>query len=172
MAAEHHKPFILFRPNFILLCLYVGAYAWLRSADQIVERGAGPLWGIAAAPDLPHWRRQAWRALFSLPMVLEEEARRHEDVARDFYEEAVAAIRPARRVAAPAPDFSPAPQYQEPQFRLQPAARPVQQRQVQQAPQPQQMQSFPPLNEGERVIYMPTPEEQRRQQSLYREEQY
>ncbi|MDR1745600.1 MAG: hypothetical protein LBS30_07605 [Planctomycetota bacterium] len=173
MAAEYRKPFILFRPGFILLCLYVAAYAWLRSAGQIDMqaislpslRGTDIFRMIGPNPDMPHWRQQLWRALFSLPMVVEEEARKHEQTARKVYDEALGLVarneRPLRE-ADYVIDRPPQFQQQQPQRR---------QQQQRQYPVSRPPQTYPRLNEGERLIYMPTPEEQRQQQLLFRSAQ-
>ncbi len=81
MAAEH-KAFFLFRPRFLLFCLYVAAYVLLRVHGEIVFQqisvpsgnGGVQVFRMAsAAPDIPYWRQQVWRALFSAAMVVEEE---------------------------------------------------------------------------------------------------
>ncbi len=174
MAAEHHKPFFLFRPGFILLCLYVAAYAWLRSAEQIVMqsvalpsvRGTDVFRMIGPNPDMPHWRQQTWRAVFSLPMVVEEESRRHENTARKLYEEALGVASrsrpPAGEQAEQAIDrisLRPPPSPQEQawqreqarQREIQEMRQEQQQRPVSRQPQPQQ-QLHPRLNEGDRFF--------------------
>lgn len=93
MAAEHRKPFFLFRPGFVLLCLYVAAYAWLRADGDIDMQsvtlpspgGTETFRLVGPNPELPHWRQQLYRAVFSLPMVVEEEGRKHEDALRTLY---------------------------------------------------------------------------------------
>ncbi len=160
MAAEHRKPFFLFRPGFVLFCLYVAAYAWLRSAGDIdmqsitlpSPRGSDVFRMVGPNPDLAHWRQQFYRAFFSLPMVVEEEGRKHEGTLRNLYRQASGGAEGGDRMARDQPQ-----QYQ-PQYYQQP----VRQQQYRQ-PQYQQQVQYPLLNEGERVIYMPTPEEQRRQ---------
>ncbi len=184
MAAEQHrKPFFLFRPKFVLFCLYVAAYAWLRSAGDIdlqsislpSPRGTEVFRMIGASPELPHWRQQLYRAVFSLPMVVEEEGRKHEGTLRELYRQArgiagdgnamtreagyfAGGLQPGPQSQPRRPEYQPQPQYPQPRQYQQQFQQPFQQ---QFQPQPVQ---YPLLNEGERLIYMPTPEEQRRQQ--------
>ncbi len=82
MAEQHRKGFFLFRPKFLLLCLYVLAYILLRMKDEIVyqeisvpaRNGGAQVFRMAsAAPAIPFWRQQVWRAIFSAAMVAEEE---------------------------------------------------------------------------------------------------
>ncbi len=82
MAEQHRKGFFLFRPKFLLLCLYVLAYILLRMKDEVVYRqysvpdrnGGAQIYRAASAnPGIPFWRQQTWRAIFSAAMVVEEE---------------------------------------------------------------------------------------------------
>ncbi len=82
MAGEHSKIFFLFRPKFLLFCLYVAAYILLRTHGEIVFQqvsipggnGGVQVFRMASAsPDIPYWRQQVWRAVFSAAMVVEEE---------------------------------------------------------------------------------------------------
>lgn len=78
----HRRGFFLFRPKFLLFCLYVAAYVMLRMHDEIILRQIavpgrtvrGDVFEMAMPhPGLPRWRQQLWRALFSAAMVVEEE---------------------------------------------------------------------------------------------------
>ena len=82
MAADHKKGFFLFRPKFLLFCLYVAAYVMLRMHGEIVYQqvavpgqngGVQVFRMVSADPHIPYWRQQAWRGVFSLAMVVEEE---------------------------------------------------------------------------------------------------
>lgn len=73
------------RSKFFLFLVYVAAYVFLRyNGDIVIQQIALPAPGggvevfrmVGAHPDLPHWRQQTWRALFSLAMVGEEEGRK------------------------------------------------------------------------------------------------
>jgi hypothetical protein len=181
---QQQKPFFLFRPAFVMLCLYIAAYAWLRSSNEIAvqsvalpsPRGTEVFRMIGASPETPHWRQQFMRAAFSLPMVVEEEARKHEGTVRRLYSEARGTANQGGQMVRDAAGYvhdnippdqrqysGQAPQYQQ-QQRYQQQQYPQQQRQ--QYPQQQQQyqsQGYLPLNEGERVVYMPTPQEQAQQ---------
>lgn len=180
MASDkQQKPFFLFRPAFVMLCLYVAAYAWLRSSNEIAMHSAPAPRGmeasrrIMASPATPRWRQQFMRAVFSLPMVVEEEARKHEGTVRTLYAEARGTATQGGQMVRDAagfvhdnipPDQRQYPQqyYQQQQY---PQQQYPQQQQYQQAPRQQyQSQGYLPLNEGERVVYMPTPQEQAQQQ--------
>ncbi len=76
------KGFFLFRPKFLLLCLYVLAYILLRMKEEVVFQqisvpgrngGVDVFFMARANPGIPFWRQQAWRAVFSAAMVVEEE---------------------------------------------------------------------------------------------------
>lgn len=80
--SDKKKPPLLLRPRFVLFWLYVFLYALLRMAGIIEAREyqGSDSWflkpaAVAPNPDKLRWQRQTLRALFSLPMVLEEEAR-------------------------------------------------------------------------------------------------
>lgn len=187
MAAEHRKPFFLFRPGFVMFCLYIAAYCWMRSVGDIAlqsvpvtsPRGVEMFRMIGPSIELAHWRQQVYRALFSLPMVVEEEGRKHEGTVRRLYHEARGtagvvgeAVGHVRDNAPIGQQQYPQQQYQPPQYQQQQYPQqqyPQQQYQQQQQYQPQQQlqqtrypsQQQPMLNEGERLIYMPTPQEQR-----------
>lgn len=96
MAAEKKKPFILFRPCFVLFCLYIAAYCFLRHTGEIdvqavslpSPRGGQVFRVLGASPVLPLWRQQLWRALFSCPMVVEEEGRKAQKTLGLWYDEA------------------------------------------------------------------------------------
>ncbi len=101
--AEPRKPFFMFRPKFLLLCLYVIAYILLRSSEDIVvhsialpsPRGPEIFRMVGPHPDLPHWRQQLWRACFSPAMVVEEEGRKLMDRGRDLYSDARGTVQDA-----------------------------------------------------------------------------
>jgi hypothetical protein len=99
MASDHnHKPFLLFRPGFVLLLLYCGAYWCLRNAEEIVVQsvfmpGSRAYRVVSPHPEIPFYRQQLWRALFSLPMVAEEEGRRVTERGRSMYESAEGTVR-------------------------------------------------------------------------------
>lgn len=194
MAAEHRKPFFLFRPGFVLFCLYIAAYAWLRSAGDIAlqsialpgVRGTEIFRMIGPNPELSHWLQQFYRAVFSLPMVVEEEGRKHEGTIRRLYHQARGTADEGGRMVREATDFvrdhvpqgqqmnpqqmqyQPPQQYPQRQYQQQPQQyqQPQQQQQYPQR-QYQQQAQYPQLNEGERLIYMPTPEEQRQAQQRF-----
>jgi hypothetical protein len=99
MATDHnHKPFFLFRPGFVLFLLYCGAYWWLRTNGEIVVQsvflpGSQVYRAVSPHPEIPFYRQQLWRALFSLPMVAEEEGRKLTDRGRAIYENAEGTVR-------------------------------------------------------------------------------
>ncbi len=99
MASEHHhKPFFLFRPGFVLFLLYCGAYWYLRTHGEIAVQsvflpGAQVYRAVSPHPEIPFYRQQAWRALFSLPMVAEEEGRKLTERGRTMYENAEGTVR-------------------------------------------------------------------------------
>ncbi len=95
MADEARGGWFLFRPRFLLFCLYVMCYVSLRGSGEIVHqaadvRGAG--FGrehiVGADRSLPRWRRQTYRIFFSPLMVAEEEGRRLLDRARGLVRDA------------------------------------------------------------------------------------
>ena len=143
MASEQRKPFFLFRPRFVLFCLYVALYAWLRHEGEIAmqaislpsPRGVEVYRTIGANPSLPYWRQQLWRAFFSFLMVGEEEGRKLKVIADDLYHEAQGTVNtvqdylPGRQQQSQAPQFQ--QQYQ-PQYQQQGQAR---QYQIQSVPQ-------------------------------------
>ncbi|MDR1612055.1 MAG: hypothetical protein LBT97_04640 [Planctomycetota bacterium] len=73
----------LFRPGFLLLCLYAMVYVMLRTNGEIVSRNPSAYQGgtayteyvVCPDPALPRYRRQFYRAVFSPFMVAEEEGR-------------------------------------------------------------------------------------------------
>lgn len=76
------------RSKIFWLFLYVIAYLLLRAKGEVaVQQIALPAPGggvevfrmVGAHPDLPHWRQQLWRALFSFAMVGEEEGKKFLD---------------------------------------------------------------------------------------------
>lgn len=81
--SERRKPPLLLRPRFVLFVLYIALYVLLRMSGiveaRVLKESAGiPYFQPAVvAPNQgkPRWQRQTLRAAFSLPMVLEEEAR-------------------------------------------------------------------------------------------------
>lgn len=80
MANEKKPPFII-RPRFLLFVLYLIVYVGLRYRDEMIVQTVGSQEGGTyqmVMPNMQHprWRRQLWRAVFSLPMVVEEEGRR------------------------------------------------------------------------------------------------
>ncbi|MCD8352516.1 MAG: hypothetical protein LUC93_18075 [Planctomycetaceae bacterium] len=105
MAADR-KPFFLFRPRFLLLCLYVAAYWILRNYGEVAIQsvflpspaGTQVYRIVGPNPDLPHYRQQLWRALFSLPMVAEEEGRKLTDRGREIYDNAEGTVREGQRM--------------------------------------------------------------------------
>lgn len=188
MASEkQQKPFFLFRPAFVMLCLYVAAYAWLRSSNEIAlqtvalpsPRGTEVFRMIGASPETPHWRQQFMRAAFSLPMVVEEEVRKHEGTVRRLYAEARGTASQGGQMVRDAAGYvhdnippgqqqhyaGQAPQYQQQRYPQQQYSQQQYPQQRQHYPQQrqQQPQGYLPLNEGERVVYMPTPQEQAQQ---------
>lgn len=82
--SDHRERYANSRRRFFMLCLYVGAYATLRYHGELVEQnfnmptqfGIHAQQGLGANPNLPYWRQQMYRAVFSLPMVIEEQANR------------------------------------------------------------------------------------------------
>lgn len=117
MAMEQSKPFFLFRPRFVLLCLYVAAYICLRNYEEIAVQsvflptgnGAAVYRVVSPHPDLPYYRQQLWRAFFSLPMVVEEEGRKLSKQGRELYKGAEGTVREGRRIIE---DYMPAGQTQ------------------------------------------------------------
>lgn len=83
MAGEG-KGTLLLRPGFLLFCLYVMAYFTTRGYGEIIYspmavRGGGASTAehvVGVNYDIPRWRRQMYRAVFSPLMVAEEEFRR------------------------------------------------------------------------------------------------
>jgi hypothetical protein len=83
MAADiKKKGFFMFRPKFLLFCLYVAAYVMLRMHGEVVFQqisvpggnGGVDVFRMASAnPGIPYWRQQLWRGVFSAAMVVEEE---------------------------------------------------------------------------------------------------
>lgn len=190
MAAEQrHKPFFLFRPGFVVFCLYIAAYAWLRSVGDIdlqsitlpSGRGMEVFRMVGPSPELAHWRQQTYRAIFSLPMVVEEEGRKHEGTVRRLYHEARGTANVVREAAGHVRDNAPiGQQYSQQQYPGQPQYQqqypaqqyPQQQQRPQYQPQYQQQQyqpaQYPGVNEGERVIYVPSPQEQQQANRSFR----
>lgn len=82
--AEGRKPFLFFRPRFILFCLYVVGYVALRHYGEIIQQAVDKRvdgvvtkeYIVASALTVPRWRRQLYRASFSPLMVVEEEVMR------------------------------------------------------------------------------------------------
>lgn len=99
MASDrNHKPFFLFRPGFVLLLLYVAAYWCLRNYGEIVVQsvflpGSHVYRVVSPHPEIPQYRQQLWRALFSLPMVAEEEGRKLSERGREVYQNAEGTVR-------------------------------------------------------------------------------
>ena len=76
--AERRKLPLILRPWFILFFAYFAVYGLLRMYGIIEVRSPGTPGGgavVAPAQKLERWRRQLLRAVYSLPMVLEEEVR-------------------------------------------------------------------------------------------------
>gem|GEM_PF-1889029 len=94
--ADGNRGSILFSPRFLLLCLYVMCYLTVRAYGEIVCLGVDQSFGsyvggnhiVEPAGQIPRWRRQAYRAVFSPLMVVEEEARRLKDKGAGLVEEA------------------------------------------------------------------------------------
>lgn len=74
----------MLRPRFLLFCLYCMCYVALRGSGEIVHRavefrspqGVGVQHIVGSDPQIPRWRRQTYRVVFSPLMVAEEEGRR------------------------------------------------------------------------------------------------
>lgn len=83
MADERRGTFLL-RPRFLLFCIYVMAYMTARAYGEVVYQTMDLRRGnqvvqehmVGSNPAMPRWRRQAYRAVFSPLMVVEEEGRR------------------------------------------------------------------------------------------------
>ncbi len=158
MADSRKKPFFLFRPKFLLLCLYIAAYCLLRMHGEIVYQqisvpggnGGVQVYRMASAnPGLPYWRQQVWRAVFSAAMVVEEEGqpviiriRRLVGAAQERSGEGSLIDRAVEAGRSLLPNQAPRQQ--------QPA-----QQQYQAQPQYAPQQQPEGLREGERMIYDP-----------------
>ena len=87
---------VLFNPRFLLLCLYVMSYLAVRGYGEIVVLGANPLFGrqtagtqiVEPASQIPRWRRQGYRVVFSPLIVAEEEILRLKAKGANLVEEA------------------------------------------------------------------------------------
>ena len=96
MADETRREWFVFRPRFLMFCLYVMGYVALRGSGEIAYQAAevrGPAGSgrehiVGADYSLPRWRRQTYRTLFSPLMVAEEEGRRLLDRARGLIRDA------------------------------------------------------------------------------------
>lgn len=83
MADDRRQPMV-YRPRFLLVCLYIMCYITLRGYGEIVSQVTDVRVDnvvsrrviIGSDPTVPRWRRQVYRALFSPCMVIEEEGRR------------------------------------------------------------------------------------------------
>lgn len=169
MAAEAHKKgFFMFRPKFLLLCLYVAAYIMLRMHNEIVfqqeyvsgRNGGVEVFRMARAdPGIPYWRQQLWRALFSAGMVFEEEGQPVITRVKSLLgtaEERTGEGSLIDRAIEAGRNLLP---NQAPRQQPQPQSYAPQQQQYQQRPQSyaQQAQAQPieGLREGERMVYDP-----------------
>lgn len=83
--ADERKGTLLLRPRFLLFCLYVMCYVALRGYSEIilqqvpVQTDGGRMvqtYIVGSSSEVPRWRRQAYRVVFSPLMVAEEEGRR------------------------------------------------------------------------------------------------
>jgi hypothetical protein len=82
--ADDKKGTLLLRPRFLLFCLYVMCYVALRGyAEIILQQAPVQMEGrmvqtyiVGSSPEVPRWRRQVYRVVFSPLMVAEEEGRR------------------------------------------------------------------------------------------------
>ncbi|MDR1518737.1 MAG: hypothetical protein LBU23_01145 [Planctomycetota bacterium] len=82
MADENRGSPVL-KTNFLIFCLYLMLYITLRGngeiirreADVRVEGGVRRVHLVGAEQEIPRWRRQAYRIVFSPLMVAEEEGR-------------------------------------------------------------------------------------------------
>lgn len=96
MAEQTKKRgFFLLRPGFLFLCMYIMAYTVLRNNGEIVysygrtQQGAS-VHMVNPNPEMPHWRRQVYRLVFSPIMVSEEESRSLAVRGRKFADQAQA----------------------------------------------------------------------------------
>lgn len=82
--ADDRRGSLILSPRFLLFCLYVMAYLTLRGYGEIVHQEVEARRGgayvnahvVGSSSEVPHWRRQAYRVVFSPLMVAEEEGRR------------------------------------------------------------------------------------------------
>ena len=87
---------VLFNPRFLLFCLYVMCSLTVRAYGEIVVLGANPMFGkqtpgariVEPASQIPRWRRQGYRVVFSPLMVAEEEIYRLKAKGAGLVEEA------------------------------------------------------------------------------------
>ncbi len=82
--ADEKRGTVLLRPRFLLFCLYVMCYVALRGYAEIILQQAPMQMGdrmvqtyiVSSSSEVPRWRRQVYRVVFSPLMVAEEEGRR------------------------------------------------------------------------------------------------
>lgn len=94
--ADDRRGSILLTPRFLLFCLYVMAYMTLRAYAEIVHQPYDARVGsaivrqhlVGSSPDIPRWRRQVYRVVFSPLMVAEEEGRRLKDKGEGLVQDA------------------------------------------------------------------------------------
>lgn len=81
--ADDRKGPLLLRPRFLLFCLYVMCYVALRGYSEIILQQAPvqtdgrivQTYIVGSSSEVPRWRRQLYRVVFSPLMVAEEEGR-------------------------------------------------------------------------------------------------
>lgn len=132
--------------------VYAGAYLCLRYYNEIGVQNitlsrTSQFRVVSANPQLPYWRRQVWRALFSLPMVVEEEGLRAKDRAQGVVRDAQGVVRDAQERVNQFQDLQ-GTSYSAPQGTGRQQAVPVYPTGSQPAAAPRQ---------GERVIYTAPP---------------
>lgn len=111
------------RHRFLMLCLYVAAYATLRYHGEVVVQnvnmptqfGIQTQQMVSAHPNLPYWRQQLYRAVFSLPMVIEEQGNRAARSAQGAAYGAAQGATGGNNMYAPRQQYAPQQQYAPPQ---------------------------------------------------------